>query len=177
MDYIVRATAANQFVRAFACTTKGVTEHARKIHGLSPVCSAALGRTMAAGLMMGVMLKGEKDLLTIQFKGDGPIGGITVTAGPNGTVKGYVANPSVVLPPNEFGHFDVGGAVGKGYLLILKDLGLKEPYSGQVDIQTGEIAQRIPDRSISRRERSRRISPIIMRSASRSRRSSRSASS
>ena len=143
MDCIVRASAANQFVRAFACTTKGVTEHARKIHGLSPVCSAALGRTMAAGLMMGVMLKGEKDLLTIQFKGDGPIGGITVTAGPNGTVKGYVANPSVVLPPNEFGHFDVGGAVGKGYLLILKDLGLKEPYSGQVDIQTGEIAQDI----------------------------------
>ena len=91
--------------------------------------------------MMGTMMKNEKDLLTIQFKGDGPLGGITVTAGPDGTVKGYVTNPEVVLPPNMFGHFDVGGAVGKGSLIVIQDIGLKEPYVGQVDIQTGEIAE------------------------------------
>ena len=142
-DYMVRASAAGNFIRAFAVTSKGVTEAARAAHNLSPVCSAALGRTMAAGLMMGLMMKGEKDVLTIQFKGDGPIGGITVTAGSDGTVKGYVGNPGVVLPPNQFGHFDVGGAVGRGYLHILRDIGLKEPYAGQVDIQTGEIAQDI----------------------------------
>lgn len=140
-DYIVRATAADNYIRAFACTTRGVTEYARKAHGLSPVASAALGRTMAAGLMMGVMMKNDRDLLTIQFKGDGPLGGITVTAGSNGTVKGYVVNPEVVLPPNMFGHFDVGGAVGKGSLIVIRDTGLKEPYVGQVDIQTGEIAE------------------------------------
>ena len=140
-DYIVRATAADNYIRAFACTTRGVTEYARKAHGLSPVASAALGRTMAAGLMMGVMMKNDRDLLTIQFKGDGPLGGITVTAGSNGTVKGYVVNPEVVLPPNMFGHFDVGGAVGKGSLVVIRDTGLKEPYVGQVDIQTGEIAE------------------------------------
>lgn len=140
-DYIVRATAADNYIRAFACTTRDVTEYARKAHGLSPVASAALGRTMAAGLMMGVMMKNDRDLLTIQFKGDGPLGGITVTAGSNGTVKGYVVNPEVVLPPNMFGHFDVGGAVGKGSLVVIRDTGLKEPYVGQVDIQTGEIAE------------------------------------
>lgn len=140
-DYIVRATAADNYIRAFACTTRDVTEYARKAHGLSPVASAALGRTMAAGLMMGVMMKNDRDLLTIQFKGDGPLGGITVTAGSNGTVKGYVVNPEVVLPPNMFGHFDVGGAVGKGSLIVIRDTGLKEPYVGQVDIRTGEIAE------------------------------------
>ncbi len=142
-DYMIRATAAHQFVRAFAVTSRGVTEYARKAHNLSPVASAALGRTMAAGLMMGAMMKNETDLLTIQFRGDGPLGGITVTATSQGTVKGYVEHPDVVLPPNQFGHFDVGGAVGKGLLHVLRDTGLKEPYAGQVDIQTGEIAQDI----------------------------------
>lgn len=142
-DYIVRATAADLFVRAFAATTRGVTETAREKHGLSPVASAALGRTMTAGLMMGAMMKGENDLLTLQFQGDGPIGGITVTATSKGTVKGYVGNPSVVLPPKADGHFDVGGAVGQGLLHVMRDIGLKEPYSGEVDIQTGEIAQDI----------------------------------
>ncbi|MGX8728665.1 MAG: Hsp33 family molecular chaperone HslO [Lachnospiraceae bacterium] len=141
MDYIVRGSAAGQMVRAFAATTRGTCEHARKIHGLSPVAAAALGRTMSAALMMGVMMKGEKDVLTLQFSGDGPIGGITVTAGSDGKVKGYVENPSVLLPPNAAGHFDVGGAVGKGFLHVLRDTGLKEPYAGEVEIQTGEIAQ------------------------------------
>ncbi len=140
-DYVIRATAADDFIRAFAVTTKGVTEEARKRHQLSPVASAALGRTMAAGLMMGIDLKNDDDLMTVQFEGDGPIGGITVTANAKGEVKGFVGNPDVMLPPNEFGHFDVGGAVGHGTLRVIKDIGLKEPYSGSVDIQTGEIAQ------------------------------------
>ncbi len=140
-DYVVKATAAEGFIRAFAVTTKGVTEEARKRHHLSPIASAALGRTMAAGLMMGVDLKNDEDLMTIQFEGDGPLGGMTVTANARGEVKGFVGNPDVMLPPNQYGHFDVGGAVGHGTLHIIKDIGLKEPYSGSVDIQTGEIAQ------------------------------------
>lgn len=143
MDYIVRASAEGQMVRAFAANTRGVAEHARKIHGLSPVAAAALGRTMTAALMMGAMMKGEKDVLTLQFDGDGPIGGITVTSGSDGTVKGYVGNPAVLLPPNAAGHFDVGGAVGRGFLRVLRDTGLKEPYAGEVELQTGEIAQDI----------------------------------
>ncbi len=140
-DYMVRGTAADGFVRAFAVTTRGVTEHARNAHHLSPVASAALGRTMAGALMMGAMMKGEKDIVTIQFEGDGPMGGITVTADSQGTVKGFVGNPDVLLPPNQFGKLDVGGAVGNGVLRVIKDIGLKEPYSGEVDIQNGEIAQ------------------------------------
>lgn len=140
-DYLIRGTAANDYVRAFAVTSKGVTETARVKHGLSPVASAALGRTLAAALMMGADMKNEKDVLTIQFLCDGPIGGITATANSRGEVKGFVENPSVILPPNEYGKLDVGGAVGKGMLHILKDIGLKEPYSGEVDIQSGEIAQ------------------------------------
>ena len=140
-DYLVRGTAANDFVRAFAVTTTGVTETARKAHGLSPVASAALGRTMTAALMMGADMKNEKDVLTLQFLCDGPIGGITATSNSKGEVKGFVNNPSVMLPPNEYGKLDVGGAVGHGALHVLKDIGLKEPYAGEVDIQTGEIAQ------------------------------------
>ena len=140
-DYLIRGTAAHDFVRAFAVTSAAVTETARKAHDLSPVASAALGRTLAAALMMGADMKNENDVLTIQFLGDGPIGGITATANSRGEVKGFVNNPSVILPPNEFGKLDVGGAVGRGSLQVLKDIGLKEPYAGQVDIQNGEIAQ------------------------------------
>ena len=140
-DYMVRATAANDFVRAFAITSKNLVEHARDIHHLSPVATAALGRTLTAALMMGSDMKGDKDILTLQFLGDGPLGGITATANSKGQVKGFVGNPDVVLPPNKYGHFDVGGAVGHGALHVLKDIGLREPYAGEVDIQTGEIAQ------------------------------------
>ncbi len=142
-DYVIRATAADGFVRAFAVTAAGVTEEARTRHGLSPVASAALGRTMSAALMMGYDLKNKDDLLTIQFAGDGPIGGITVTADSKGTVKGYVQQPLVLLPPNAKGKLDVGGAVGHGELRIIKDIGLKEPYNGVVDIQTGEVGEDI----------------------------------
>jgi len=140
-DYIIRATAANDRIRVFAATTKDLVETARKIHNLSPVSTAALGRCATAALMMGITMKGEKDALTIQYVCDGPIGGITVTAGSKGNVKGYVKNPAVILPPNKDGHFDVGGAVGKGFLHVMKDIGLKEPYSGEVEIRTGEIAE------------------------------------
>lgn len=141
MDYIVRATAANAQIRAFACTTKGVVEQARQIHNTSPVVTAALGRLLSGAAMMGSMLKGEKDLLTLQVKGDGPVKGITVTADAKGNVKGYANVADVILPANAVGKLDVAGAVGRGYLSVIKDMGLKEPYVGRIELQTGEIAE------------------------------------
>lgn len=138
-DYIVRATAKNAQVRAFAATTGELVETARKAHNTSPVITAALGRLLTAGSMMGSMLKGEKDLLTIQIQGDGPVRGLTVTADKNANVKGYAIVPDVYLPANEKGKLDVGGAVGAGILSVVRDLGLKEPYAGQTVLQTGEI--------------------------------------
>ncbi len=140
-DYIVRAIAGNAQIRAFAATAKDTVEAARVAHNLSPVASAALGRTLIGGAMMGAMLKSEKDMLTLQIKGDGPIGQIVVTADASGSVKGYVQNPSVMLPPNAAGKLDVGGAVGYGVLQVIKDMGLKDPYCGQTVLQTGEIAE------------------------------------
>ena len=140
-DYIVRATAANAQIRAFAATTKNLVEYARSSHETSPVATAALGRLLTAGAMMGTMLKGEDDLLTLQIKGDGPLHGVTVTADSKARVKGYVDQPQVMLPPNAIGKLDVGGAVGNGILTVIRDLGLKEPYVGQTALQTGEIAE------------------------------------
>lgn len=139
MDYIVRAVAADQQIRAFAATTKDLVETARGYHNTSPVATAALGRLLTAGAMMGAMMKGEKDLLTLQIGGDGPIGGITVTADSAANVKGYVNHPGVYLPATDKGKLDVGGAVGNGVLRVIRDLGLKEPYIGQSALQTGEI--------------------------------------
>lgn len=139
MDYIVRATAADSQIRAFAATTRDLAETARGYHNTSPVATAALGRLLTAGAMMGAMMKGEKDLLTLQIKGNGPIGGITVTADSSANVKGYVENPNVVIHANSNGKLDVGGAVGIGILNVIKDLGMKEPYSGQCELKTGEI--------------------------------------
>lgn len=140
-DYIVRATAANAQIRAFAATTRELVEEARKRHNTSPIATAALGRLLTAGGMMGSMLKGEKDILTLQIKGDGPMQGVTVTADSKARVKGYVLEPQVMLPPNALGKLDVGGAIGNGFLNVIKDMGLKEPYSGQTMLQTGEIAE------------------------------------
>jgi len=140
-DYIVRAVAAGEQVRAFAAVTTQTVEEARQRHNTSPVATAALGRLLTGGAMMGVMMKGEKDLLTLQIKADGPLQGITVTADALGHVKGYVGNPNVLIHAKPNGKLDVSGAVGQGYLNVIKDLGLKEPYSGQVDLQTGEIAE------------------------------------
>ncbi|MDD3277531.1 MAG: Hsp33 family molecular chaperone HslO [Lachnospiraceae bacterium] len=139
-DYIVRATAADGQIRAFAATTRELVETARVDHNTSPVATAALGRTLTAGAMMGIMMKGDRDILTIQIKGDGPLGGITVTGDSHGRVKGYVNQPEVLIPANGAGKLDVGAAVGYGTLQVIKDLGLKEPYTGQVQLQTSEIA-------------------------------------
>ena len=140
-DYMVRATAANAQIRAFACTTRETVETARAAHNTSPVVTAALGRLLSAGVMMGSMLKGDDELITLQIKGDGPIGGLTVTADRNGHVKGYANVPDVILPANAQGKLDVGGAVGAGILSVIRDMGLKVPYVGQTDLQTGEIAE------------------------------------
>lgn len=140
-DYIVRATAANAQIRAFAATTRETVENGRKAQETSPVMTAALGRLLTAGAMMGSMLKGEQDVLTLQIRGDGPARGITVTADSQANVKGYVVEPLVMLPPNDKGKLDVGGAIGRGFLSVIKDMGLKEPYMGQTELQTGEIAE------------------------------------
>ena len=140
-DYIVRATAADAQIRAFACTTREMVETARQAHNTSPVVTAALGRLLSAGVMMGPMLKGERDILTLQIKGDGPMGGLTVTADSQGRAKGYANVADVILPANAVGKLDVAGAVGKGTLSVIKDMGLKEPYVGQTLLQTSEIAE------------------------------------
>ena len=139
-DYIVRATAADNQVRAFAATTRNLVETARQHHETSPVATAALGRLLTAGAMMGSMMKNEKDILTLQIRADGPLEGITVTADSQGNVKGYVLNPDVMLPPKN-GKLDVCGAVGIGLLNVIKDMGLKEPYVGQTILVTSEIAE------------------------------------
>ena len=140
-DYIVRGMAAGGQVRFFGAYTKDLVEEARKIHESSPVVTAALGRLLTAGAMMGAMCKNDSDLVTIQIQCDGPIGGLGVTADAKANVKGYVYNPVVMLPANSKGKLDVGGAVGKGVLQVIKDLGLKEPYSGQTALVSGEIAE------------------------------------
>ena len=140
-DYIVRATAANSQIRAFAAVTTDMVETARKNHNTSPVATAALGRLLTGGAMMGAMMKGEKDLLTLRIHAGGPLQGITVTADSHGNVKGYVGNPNVVIHANEKGKLDVAGAVGVGFMNVIKDMGLKEPYVGQIALQTGEIAE------------------------------------
>lgn len=140
-DYIVRCTAANAQIRAFACSTRDVVEAARSAHNTSPVVTAALGRLLTAGAMMGMMLKGEDDLLTLQVQADGPVKGITVTADAKGRVKGYAKAPDVILPANNKGKLDVAGAVGAGFLNVVRDMGMKEPYVGQTMLQTSEIAE------------------------------------
>lgn len=140
-DYIVRATAANHQLRLFAVTSRNLVEKARQIHGTSPVATAALGRLLTAGSMMGSMMKGDKDVLTLQIQCGGPIGGLTVTADASANVKGYVKEPMVVLPPNAQGKLDVSGALGPGFLNVIRDIGMKEPYNGQTHLVSGEIAE------------------------------------
>ena len=140
-DYIIRATAAEGQLRGFAATTRELVEYAKNAHSTSPVATAALGRMLTAGAMMGVMMKGDQDLLTIKAEGDGPIGGVTVTADSHGRVKGYAYHPEVMLPPNALGKLDVGGAMGKGKLSVIRDIGMKDPYVGQTELVTGEIAE------------------------------------
>lgn len=138
-DRFIRATAAGSHIRAFAVDSTQMAEKARKIHNTTPVMTAALGRLLSAGAMMGSMMKGDADIVTIQIKGDGPAKGLTVTADSKGNVKGLVSNPLVIIPDKAAGKLDVGGAIGNGILSVSMDLGLKEPYNGQVELQTGEI--------------------------------------
>ena len=140
-DYMIRATAADGQIRAFAATTKEMVETAKNAHNTSPIATAALGRLMTAAAMMGSDLKGEGELLTLRIEGDGPIGGLLVTADGKGDVKGYAFNPDVMLPPNAQGKLDVGGSLGLGVLSVIKDIGLKEPYVGTTVLQTSEIAE------------------------------------
>ena len=140
-DYMIRATAADGQIRAFAATTKEMVETAKNAHNTSPIATSALGRLMTAAAMMGSDLKGEGELLTLRIEGDGPIGGLLVTADGKGDVKGYAFNPDVMLPPNAQGKLDVGGSLGLGVLSVIKDIGLKEPYVGQTQLITGEIAE------------------------------------
>lgn len=140
-DYMVRAVAAGGSIRAFAVTSRDLVEEGRKRHNSSPVVTAALGRLMSGAVMMGAMMKGDKDLLTIQVRSAGPMRGMTVTADTAGNVKGYPYVPDVIIPANAKGKLDVSGAVGEGIMNVIKDMGLKEPYVGQIALQTGEIAE------------------------------------
>ena len=139
-DYVVRGTAANEQVRAFAVTSRQMTEYARAAHNTSPVVTAALGRTMAAASMMGTMMKNETDVMTLQLMGSGPMKSVTVTADAFGNVKGFAGDPQVILPAKNK-KLDVGGAIGVGLLRVIRDMGLKEPYVGTVELQTGEVAE------------------------------------
>ena len=139
-DYIVRATAADSQIRAFAAYTKDVTEEARRRHNTSPVATVALGQLMTAGTMMGAMMKNDNDILTLQIRCDGPLGGITVTTDNQGNVKGYVFNPDAVTESKN-GKINVADALDLGILNVIKDMGLKEPYVGQTILETSEIAQ------------------------------------
>lgn len=140
-DYIVRATAANQQLRVFAVTSRDLVEKARKLHNTSPVATAALGRLLTAASMMGSMMKGDKDVLTLQIECGGPIGGLTVTTDSKANVKGYANQPAVIIPANKDGKLDVSGAIGPGFLNVIRDIGMKEPYNGQVHLVSGEIAE------------------------------------
>lgn len=142
-DYLVRGTAANGQIRCMAATTQETAEAARKYHNSAPVVTAALGRLLTAGAMMGAMMKADTDMLTLQIRSDGPVRGLTVTADANGHVKGYPEQPLVMIPAKADGHLDVGGAVGAGVLYVIRDLGLKEPYVGQTKLKSGEIAEDI----------------------------------
>ena len=142
-DYIIRSVAAGNQVRAFAAVTTDTVSRAANIHKLAPVASAALGRTLTAAAMMSKMLKSQDNIITIQIKGDGPLGGVVVVSDYQANVRGYVYNPEVYIPLNSAGKLDVAGAIGEGYLNVIKDLGLKEPYIGYVDLVSGEIGEDI----------------------------------
>ena len=141
-DIIVRGTNIEGTLRVYCAITTELVNRAREIHDCYPVASAALGRTITGAALMGVSsLKNETDSVTVQIKGDGEIGSIIAVSDAMGHVRGYVENPYVERPLNSKGKIDVGGAVGRGYLSVIKDMGLKEPYIGQVPLVSGEIAE------------------------------------
>lgn len=138
-DHMVRGTAADGMIRAIAVTARSTVETARRNHGSSPLVTAALGRLMMAGLMMGAMNKGDDELITLEMHGDGPIGGLTVTANNKGQVKGFANHPNVWLPPNGLSKLDVGGGVGRGTLTVVRDLPGMAPYTSQTELVSGEV--------------------------------------
>lgn len=138
-DQLIRATAANHGIRAVGVITTDLTETARQRHNLSPVATDALGRTMAAGLMLASSMKQPQARVNLRIRGSGPLRGLMVDAGRNGTVRGYVHNPAVDLPPNGEGHWDVGSALGSGYLFVMRDLGYGQPFTSTVELVTGEV--------------------------------------
>ena len=141
-DYIVRAISTDGLVQAAAICSRELTERARQIHHASPVATAALGRALAGASMMGNALKGQGASLTLQIKGGGPLGTVLAVSDAEGNVRGYVANPQVDLPLRDDGKLDVGGAVGdEGTITVIKDLHMKEPYVGTIDLLGGEIAE------------------------------------
>ncbi|MEA4816847.1 33 kDa chaperonin [bioreactor metagenome] len=140
-DYILRATAADGNARIFIADAKETVEKARSLHNTTPVATAALGRTLIAAGIMGSMLKGKDDIVTLQIKGDGPLGGIVVTSDAAANVRGYVHNPFADIPEANRGKLDVAKAIGKGTLSVAMDIGLKEPYTGQIELVSGEIAE------------------------------------
>ena len=140
-DYMVRATAGNAQIRAFAATTKDLADEGRRAHGLSPIAAAALGRLMTGAVMMGQMMDNDSDMITVKMDGDGPMKSVLATADNKGNVKGYVSNPYVIMEPNASGHLNVGGGIGEGTLTVIRDMGLKEPYVGQVPLYSGEVAE------------------------------------
>lgn len=143
-DYILRGASADDGIRFFSCITTNMVEEARKIHNCSPVSIAALGRMLTAGAMMGIMLKSDMDTITLQINGRGPAGSIIVVSDSTGNTRGYITNPNVELIQREDGKLDVGGAVGvNGVFTVIKDLGMKEPYIGQIPIVSGEIGDDI----------------------------------
>ena len=142
MSYILRGTSKNHGIRIFAADTTSMVEQARRLHNTSPVASAAFGRALTASSIMGIMMKGDNDKLTLSINGKGPLGTIVCVADSKGTVKGYVSNPLVDIPSRADGKLDVGSAVGiNGLVTIIKDMGMKEPYTGQYPLVNGEIAE------------------------------------
>ncbi len=139
-DYLIRAVTDDGFIRAFGCVSTALVQKAHEYHNTSPVASAALGRLLTASALMGSMLKGEKDLITLQLNGNGPLGRVLAVSGPDSMVKGYVDNPSADLPLNSKGKLDVGAAVGMdGFFTVIQDMGLKEPYIGKIPLVSGEV--------------------------------------
>ena len=142
MSYILRGTSKNFGIRIFAADTTSMVEEARRLHNTSAVASAALGRTLTAASIMGIMMKGDNDKLTLSINGKGPLGTIVCVTDSKGTVKGYVSNPNAEIPLKKNGKLDVGEAVGiNGLITVIKDLGMKEPYTGQYPLTNGEIAE------------------------------------